>query len=246
MKFKWLYVVFLFSVVQTMEPIETTSRLLPSLRHFKSILAVDGSYSQCATLANRLHLIHLSTHQMSWRYLWNHMSILVLALDTLQPSRLAIVRWKTELNTMISRIQRAQLPGLNNAYDHQVDSQMVLMVHEHLAKLLIPTNKMTQFITLEFFVAQQRQYGTTQMFRSVFEYWDAPVVMIQLLARSYLPYLYLLHTVHDANHVQDYELITTFYSPIHQCIVDMEAFSEVGNKEDYETALTYVDSHLMH
>lgn len=223
-----------------------TTRLSPHLQRYRSMLTVDGSYSECATLINRLKFVNLSSHQMSWRYLWNHMSLLVLALDTLNPSHVAIVRWKYDLNIMISRLQRLYLPGLTDAHDYQVDSQMMLMVNGHLEKLLLKPEGMSEQTTLDHFIAQQKHHGTTQMFRALFEYWEAPIAIIQLLARSYMPYLYLLHTVHDANWVHDYELITTFYSPIHHCIVEMGAFEEMGDKHDFEVALTYVDSYLMY
>lgn len=234
-----------FSSLVSGEP----TRLSPTVLQYRSTLNVDGSYSRCATLPNRLFFVKLEAHQMTWRHLWNYMSILVIALDTLNPSHATVVYWKRDLDIMLNRLRRIYLPGISDAYDYQVDYQLVMMVHEHLQKLLIPTDKMSdiynqQHMTLNQFV-DQRPAGTTFMFRALFAFWEAPIVTVQLLARSYLPYIYLLHMVHDANQVHDFELLTTFYSPIHQCIVEMTAFTELGDREDYEVALTFVDSNLM-
>lgn len=236
----------LFCIIVCVIATDTETRLSDTLFQYHRMLQVDGSYSQCATLPNRLHLVNLQAHQMTWRHLWNYLGILILGLETLNPSHVNVIQWKRDLDIIIARLRRAYLPGISDAYDYQVDYQMVIMVNEHLLKLLKPTENMLdfQYTTMDRFVSQ-RSYGSSQMFRSLFQFWEAPKAVIQLLTRSYLPYIYLLHGVHDANQVYEFNLLAIFYIPIHQCIVETAAFAELGDESDYEVVLTYVDSNLM-
>lgn len=219
-------------------------------------LVVDGSYSIMTSLASRLPFANLSLQAMTRRHLWCYMSILTLALDNLQDNALInIGDLKFKLMRAIRRLQYTTLPdmkylAIGDSYHYQVDASMLKMVHEDLKAILVPppasfnTNE-DQLIDTFLSV---RAVGTTAMFRKLFEYWDiiANPAVIQLLARSYLPVLYIIHMAHDGDYIYHQSLFDNLYSLLHQHLVPFQSFQFLGlgnmNAQQYELALILADS----
>lgn len=216
-------------------------------------LCTDGTYSSCATLLNRLPSVQPST-QPSWRHLWHYISILLIALDTMQSSDQTIVQYKQKLNFIINRLSFSHLTDATagvyakpNTWNYQVDREMLLMVHRDLQVFLLPPAEMvvgtagTESLAPVEDMIQEQVKGTAHMFLALFKYWKAPVSIIQLLARAYMPILYMVHQIHDPSYVMAHDLFYTFYSPLHNQIAEKKAFKELGDKEQFELALTTAD-----
>lgn len=211
-----------------------------------------GVYMNCATLLNRLPFVQLRTMEMSSVHLWNYMAVVLLALDTLPASEWHVVQWKSMIGGIINRLQQLYLPPsettvatwsgkMEETYVYQVDYDMLFLVNEDLCKLLLPPRDIEISFSPNTYMKEKHK-GTTFMFLSLFREWDAPLVMIQLLARSYLPIIYQLHLVHDPDFLRSRDLLNKFYIPLHDSICRFASFREIGNEKEFELALTLADS----
>lgn len=226
--------------------------IAPDILHLQNILATDGSYSYSATLANRLQLIKRNNEQLAWRHLWNYLSLLLLGLETMNPSSFNTVRFNSQLYMTMERLRITYSAFVIDTYDYQIDCQMLMMVHRHLEKLLLPKVESPEWQV----IAEHKNwideplklripgcFPTLNMFRSLFDAWNTPVSIIQLIVRSYLPQIYLLHILHDPVHVADTHLFIQLYSPLHGLWPERQKFHfEIGGATLYETLLTIVDS----
>lgn len=208
-----------------------------------AMLCKDGTYSAHATLGARLRLFSLPYTEMTSRHLWNYLALLMAAIDTMNQSSSQVVQWRKTLFHIIGRVEGLQVEKhmyIDPIVNHDIDEFMVSRVKQHLKKLLRtnPTTTTTSRIVTSF-----DYHDTLHMYKSLFSTWDAPRSIIQLIVRSYMPAIYILHSVHDHADVCTYDFYHLFYTPLHHAIVDVPIFlTEIGSRQDYEVALTYVDS----
>lgn len=207
-------------------------------------------YSRQTTLSSRLPFIHQPSHAMTKRHFWNYMSILTLALDNYISHDADAMRYK--LTRAVHRMQYMTLPDMKyldmeDSYHYQIDTAMLLMVHRDLKALLLPPAHIDagddhQFIQTS---VQRSATGTVVMYKHLFEVWGVLHVpaIIQLLARSYLPCLYIVHLAHDGDYLYHQNLFDELYSPLHQKLTSFQAFQNLlQHEEQYERALILADS----
>lgn len=215
-------------------------------------LLVDGSYSKMTTLTTRLPFVSIPLHAMTKRHLWMHMSILTLALDSLNFDA-TLVPIKFKLTRAIRRLQYMTFPDmrydiLEEGFNYQIDHAMLVNVQTNLRAILIPPQfmKETDDLQIVSICMQERQTGTTAMLRCLFQAWDIMIedhaIIIQLLARCYLPHLYILHMTHDGDYLYHQNLFEEVYNDVHQRLAPFHKFQLLGNAHQYELALTLVDS----
>lgn len=220
---------------------------------FENILQVqlDGRYSSQASLNSRLQLMRMHYTEMTSRQLWNHLAILLIGLESMNPSSATVVRWKKMLTYMIDRVSplQKQPTYVDPEINRQIDFTMLTKLNHHLTMLLNKPNRHYHdhhHTSLESHMQHRDEaFGVYHMYKSLFNAWRTPTSVIQLITRSYLPFVFILHSIHDHNDICSYDYFTNFYSPLHESIVERNVFeNEIGSARDYELALTYVDSGL--
>lgn len=214
-------------------------------------LDMSGTYSNSMSLSSRLlfqskEAQAIPPHQyvktMSSRHLWNYFSILILSIGTLNSSHHSVVQFKSQMGVIMQRLQNLHVA--EQQHDDDVDIQCLQKIHEDIAKYLLPpadlVNSALTSIQLNLFL-QYRKTSHLCMYKALFDFWKTPNCIIQLIARSLMPSIYLLHTVHDPQFVHQSQLLSRFYEPLHQCVALLQDFLTIGTKKQYEIALTHVD-----
>lgn len=245
-----LYLVFVcLLLATTYAAFAMESPLNENLRDVQKNLIVDGTYTACATLTNRMeHFAQRSyqtdltvKHHLAWRHLNNYWSLLLIALDTMNQSRAEVVFWRAHIATALHRLLFAYRPFTLDAYDYQIDYQMLIMLQSNLSTLL--QAKKHRMTPLDEFI-RFRIFGVQQMFEALFADWETPQYIIRLIARAYIPHIYFLHMMHDYPYVLDAQSLLALYIPLHD--VFLERTNEAVDTDiSHETLVTMADALLL-